>query len=1354
MSTSIVKHISTLLGNVGLLMVLAITTFLGTTPLTADESDPSETYRPTLWRPRTLGVAVGSFEDDDDPLSILWVPHLTAGVRATRVAGAGGIALDDGTTGGAVAITAPGRRFAWTGGVGFLGDDDGTLIHGAVGVARPLGSRLSAGSSLGVTVVAGDDDAEVGLGIDVGARYRLPPIGAVARIELHAAMLDIGTAARREPFEPLIAPFTPYAGLRARLIETESLAVDASAAVRSESFAQTWIEAVGAINIARRVSVALGLNTPIGTDATALWPGISIGAAIPLGAAGTRASAAAQPTTDGSALLVGEIAALFPSTDRATPEARFAVVEPDAGPSGNETGVSALRDSSTRVYLAPISGLEQVVIEVHAEDDLWIGGIEAALFASDGTEVRRWSLQPLGEPTVSGDISERLTSDLNHRSFSAEVVWGVGDAPADGRYRLEVSAFDAADNRRAMPEIEIVVDRTPPNLSMSLDLLDTRDGESPRPLDSMVVSDDIMVDEDQIALDPDRELAVELRYDAAERIEVDVVDQAHRRLFSLPVVPEANGRPDTLTAVWSGQDETGRRLVEGVYRIRAVARDRIGNTHTVTSPPIIVRPQPARFRLALSGRIVSPNGDGVRDELTVLPELQPLSGLSEWNVALYRVGEDTSVREWSGIDLPPERLTLDRRVLFADGEYYLRGVARYRNGITAEDATERFLVDSVPPAVDLALSSPIVYPDRLRELEIFLEGDDTIAEGRLVLLADDGQEAATIREFGAMPESVAWELNAPDGSLYPPGGYGIYVEVADRAGNRSRSATRRFELTPRLEGADLVAQRAFFSPNGDGRFDDIVFAAEIPDRAGVGAFSLEIFRDGPGEEGAVRRFSGSLPAPRRIAWDGRDERGLPVEDGRYYGELIVTSQGRGEVRARSQTVTADTTPPAAGLRLVGPDRVSPDGDGMQDELSLRIDRGDASRVDLEVADASGGAPIALIEDLTDDGISWFPRTVDGRPLSDGEYRATIVAFDSAGNAARSEAVSFVVDTRPVGGFIRLSAAAISPNGDGIADVVTANLVIPDTAGLIEWRLTVVPTAGGRESFVLDGFSDAIPEAVRWPADGAADGEYAVRFTGRFDHGPVLDIESPPIVVDGEGPAIETSVSPQPFSPDGDGRDDTLLIGASVTDRSPIRYWLLEVFDPTGAFFYDVGGRGEVPERIRWDGRARNGERVLSAEEYPWRLEVADDLGNVSVDEGVIEVDVLVEPFDGGYRIQISSIVFQPNSAQLILSEDDERGISNRTVLRRLVEILGRFPDYSIEVEGHAVNITGTEREQETTLIPLSRARAEAVRAALIDAGIPPRLLTSRGRGGASPIVPHDDEENRWKNRRVDFILRR
>ncbi|MCF6336150.1 MAG: hypothetical protein L3J12_10450 [Spirochaetales bacterium] len=37
-------------------------------------------------------------------------------------------------------------------------------------------------------------------------------------------------------------------------------------------------------------------------------------------------------------------------------------------------------------------------------------------------------------------------------------------------------------------------------------------------------------------------------------------------------------------------------------------------------------------------------------------------------------------------------------------------------------------------------------------------------------------------------------------------------------------------------------------------------------------------------------------------------------------------------------------------------------------------------------------------------------------------------------------------------------------------------------------------------------------------------------------------------------------------------------------------------------------------------------------------------------------------------------------------------------------------------------------------------------------GVDPSRMDSKGMGGGNPIVPNSDLENRWKNRRVEFIL--
>jgi outer membrane protein OmpA-like peptidoglycan-associated protein len=122
------------------------------------------------------------------------------------------------------------------------------------------------------------------------------------------------------------------------------------------------------------------------------------------------------------------------------------------------------------------------------------------------------------------------------------------------------------------------------------------------------------------------------------------------------------------------------------------------------------------------------------------------------------------------------------------------------------------------------------------------------------------------------------------------------------------------------------------------------------------------------------------------------------------------------------------------------------------------------------------------------------------------------------------------------------------------------------------------------------------------------------------------------------------------------------------------------------------------------------------------------------------------------KVRISNINFQPNSPELELDPDTDLGQKNRQVLQRLVEVFDKYDTYQIRIEGHAVNITGTEREEREELQPLSLARAQTVKDALVEEGMEPGRISVLGRGGTEPIVPHTDLDNRWKNRRVEFIL--
>jgi len=114
-------------------------------------------------------------------------------------------------------------------------------------------------------------------------------------------------------------------------------------------------------------------------------------------------------------------------------------------------------------------------------------------------------------------------------------------------------------------------------------------------------------------------------------------------------------------------------------------------------------------------------------------------------------------------------------------------------------------------------------------------------------------------------------------------------------------------------------------------------------------------------------------------------------------------------------------------------------------------------------------------------------------------------------------------------------------------------------------------------------------------------------------------------------------------------------------------------------------------------------------------------------------------------------VFRSNAADFAGLEKTVVDNNNR-ILRRIAEILNKFPDYKVQVEGHANAVTRTAEEENLSLQPLSERRAQATVDFLVNFGVNRSRLSAIGMGGKRPVVSYADRDEWWKNRRVEFIL--
>ncbi|MDW8302880.1 MAG: OmpA family protein [Bacteroidia bacterium] len=109
------------------------------------------------------------------------------------------------------------------------------------------------------------------------------------------------------------------------------------------------------------------------------------------------------------------------------------------------------------------------------------------------------------------------------------------------------------------------------------------------------------------------------------------------------------------------------------------------------------------------------------------------------------------------------------------------------------------------------------------------------------------------------------------------------------------------------------------------------------------------------------------------------------------------------------------------------------------------------------------------------------------------------------------------------------------------------------------------------------------------------------------------------------------------------------------------------------------------------------------------------------------------------HIVLKRVHFDPGSANLRPESYDD--------LDAVVELLRKNPDLRIEIQGHTDNQGSSQKNMQ-----LSQERAIAVKNYLVKKGIHPSRIEAVGYGDTQPIAPNDTEENRQKNRRIEYRI--
>jgi outer membrane protein OmpA-like peptidoglycan-associated protein/flagellar hook assembly protein FlgD len=933
-----------------------------------------------------------------------------------------------------------------------------------------------------------------------------------------------------------------------------------------------------------------------------------------------------------------------------------------------------------------------------------------------------------------------------------------GEVAPDGRYFFTLSAADDNGNRAASPSYEVVVDNTPPSIAIE-----------PFPEGQNIFSPDG---------DGNKDILTMVQSGSKEDLwEGGVFDASDARVKTFNFT---DAEPSTI--VWNGTNDSGEIVPDDVYSYRISATDKALNTESAELGNIIISTIQPQVNLTISDAWFSPNADGVKDTVTLTPVIPVKEGIVNWEI-LIRDSSGGVRRSFTGTSAPPARLDFDGRGESAplpEGVYNGNLSVRYRNGYVSTASSPAFTLDITAPRASVRIDGRNQTPGQTAVFSPDNDGNkDTlllIQEGSNELswtgeIRRKGQEGV-IRRFrvnGTPPARLEWDGTADTGALASDGIYTYELLATDPAGNAGRSGPVEFEIDTRQVEAFLTTDLRAFSPNGDGVREQINIIPQLQEKEGILSWKLDIQNlDNPGGGSAnpaaaiVRTIEGRNSVPASIPWNGRTNAGTVAPDGTYAAHLDLEYRSGRKPNALSRVFILDTTPPEA--ELSAPFTLfSPNGDGRRDSIPIQVTTGGNDEWNAVIT----GSGNNIIRSWNWTGrvpavpLHWDGTDEAGNTAADGSYTFSLSSTDEAGNSTRKTITGIVVDARIPRAFLTASAQAIAPKERQSPPAMNFSVILSPLEGIESWNLEL-KDENGRVFRTWPAAGSAAPGApppstIGWNGDderGAIrEGRYTPALTVSYTKGDVVSVSTPPVVVDVSGPVLGFSSRPEYFSPDNDGVDDELYISLSAADASPIANWSLEIRETEGTrqIFYRIEGRGSPSERIVWDGRSNRGELVQAATDYSYTFRAADTLGNSSAIDGVISIDVLVIREGDMLKIQVPSITFRANAADFNGLPQD-RVDTNTRVLKRIAEILNKFRDYKITVEGHANPVIGTAAEETNELQPLSMARAQAVIDQLVGYGVSQGRLSAIGRGGTRTVANPRDQDNSWKNRRVEFIL--
>ena len=501
---------------------------------------------------------------------------------------------------------------------------------------------------------------------------------------------------------------------------------------------------------------------------------------------------------------------------------------------------------------------------------------------------------------------------------------------------------------------------------------------------------------------------------------------------------------DIVRFAWDLRTASGSLVRDGTYTWTLRAKDPWGNAGLSKSGSFTVDHTPPVTKATISST-AGRNGWSVSPVAVTLAATDARSGVaSTW----WRLGTGASRRYGS-----PAPVT-------ADGTWTFGYRSLDRAGIREAWRTVVVKIDRTPPVIKTALAgtASLVSGTWRSAVSLTPRITDETAGIAAKTVSVDGKAAVPL---GTSPVVVAKD-----------GAHALVLVATDLAGNRATTTvTFTVDTTPpvvTLPGASPAPPTV--TPNGDGVTDAVTLPYAVSEAGTVKALVTA-----PDGTTVVRTIAATVAAgARTIVWDGRNDAGKAVRDGRY----TVTIAAR-DLPGNMGAAVSEPVDVYAALSSLSRDTslfYAQDADKLNSRATFTFTLRSAAKVTIAVVDAAGHvvrAPVtAKAYPAGTVTWRWTATADDGSYVPQGRYRVAVTATNGTQTATQTllvDAAAFRLATSTAaparGHSFTLTATSAEPLGASPVVTVRQPGVAPWTVTMTRissnrWTATIRPRPGG------------------------------------------------------------------------------------------------------------------------------------------------------------------------------------------------------------------------------------------------------------------------------------------------------